>query len=127
MALTLSVLTAAICVSCIAEDGTASRDSLVQAVAEAQKHFDSLSSKESSEAIDAMRAVIACKRELLLHLVHQDKDDTESIQREVRSLFLSTAWVANVREKKQEFAKGQFEWIGFTDSCRPALGIECPE
>jgi CHAT domain-containing protein/tetratricopeptide (TPR) repeat protein len=128
LTLTFSCLMALISVSGLADDGAASRDSLVRSVADAQEHFDSLSSKESPEAINAMQSVIACKRKLLLHLVKQIKvEDAESIQREVRSLARSVAWVATLREERQEFIVGQSEWANLADSCKQAIGINCPE
>jgi CHAT domain-containing protein len=110
-----------------ADDVAVSRSALEQSVADAQKHFDSLSSKDSPAAIEAMQAVIARRRELVLRLASHHKDDTQSIQREVRSLFLATAWIANVRETNRAFAEGQSVWMHFTDCCRQALGSDCPE
>ena len=117
-----------ICASGSANDDAESRESLARSVADAQKHFDSLSSKESPEAIDAMQSVIACKRTFLSHLVEQNKvAEAESIQREVRSLARSVAWVATLREERQEFKEGQSEWSNLADSCKQAIGINCPE
>ena len=126
--LATAVFIALTSVAVLADDVAKSDVSLAQSVADAQEHFDSLSSKESPEAIDAMQSVIACKRELLFHLVGQNKvEDAESIRRDLRSLARSVAWVAAVREKRQEFEKGQSEWTGLAESCKQALGINCPE
>ena len=129
-----SVFIAALAVAVQADDAVQAVDvakshaSLTQAVADAQKHFDSLSTKESPEAIDAMQAVIACKRELLSHLVKQDKvEDAESIRTEVRSLARSVAWIATLREKRQEYEKSLSEWTRLANSCKQAIGINSPE
>jgi CHAT domain-containing protein/tetratricopeptide (TPR) repeat protein len=132
--LAAAVFIAAFGVCVLAEDPVPTDDvakpraSLTQAVADAQEHFDSLTTKESLEAIDAMQAVIACKRELLSQLVKQDKvEDAEMIRTEVRSLARSVAWVATLREKKQEYEKARSEWTGLADSCKQAIGINSPE
>lgn len=128
LTLTLSCFMALICVSGLDDDGVASRDALVRSIADAEQHFDSLSSKESAEAIDAMQAVIKCKRKLLSHLIALNKVEVaESLQLEVRSLARSVAWLANLREERHEFNEGQFEWAKLAESCKQALGINCPE
>lgn len=128
LTLTLAVFLAVLCVSCVAEDGTVSREPLVQSIADAQKRFDSLSSKESPEAIDATQSVIACKRELLSHLVERNKvEDADLIRREVLSQARDISRIAGLREKRQEYKDGQSEWDGFADSCKQALGINRPE
>ena len=134
LTLATAVFIAALAVAVQADDAVPTDDvakshaSLTQAVADAQKHFDSLSTNESPEAIDAMQSVIACKRELLSQLVKQDKvEDAESIRSGVRSLARSVAWIATLREKRQEYEKARSEWTGLADSCKQAIGINSPE
>lgn len=102
--------------------------SLAQSVADAEQRFASLGTKDSPEAIDAKQAVIACRRELVMHLAKRNKaEDVDLIRREIRSLYGATAWVANLREQRREYREGQAEWAVFIDCCKQALGIDCPE
>ncbi|MCA9174992.1 MAG: tetratricopeptide repeat protein, partial [Planctomycetales bacterium] len=101
---------------------------MVQAVAEAERHFESLGSKETPEAVKAMQSVVACKRAFVAHLTEQkDAETAESMRREVRSLARSAAWLAALHEKRQEFEEGQAEWAGLADCCKQALGVNCSE
>ena len=124
----LSVLIALTCVLSSAEDATPSYDSLVRAVTDAEKEFNSLSSQDSPEAVVAMRSVIACRRALLTHLIGENKDENaEAIRREFGTLTRSVAWVAAQCEKRKQFENGQAEWASLAECCKKAFGSDCPE